>query len=213
MITNKLFKASNGGAIRIIGIFITLLYFAVPAVSQNKVDLTIGSATELTFNGTSNVHDWSCDVKRINGQGTFQPEIFNMGDLSNTPVENVKLTIPVKSIESGKSKMNDIMYDALKAEDHPEIQYELSSSEIIEQSGEEFTMGTKGYLTVAGVTRQIELQVKGKKINDHTIHFKGRKSLKMSNFNIEPPKALFGAIKSGNEVNVKFTAAFKKGQK
>ena len=154
------------------------------------------------------MHDWSCDVTEIEGFGAFIDRVFNQGNKPESPVKNVTLTIPVKSIESGKRKMNDIMYEALKAEEYPTIEYELTSSEIIDESGDRFTLQTEGLLTVAGVTRQVNLQAKGEHANGRSLRFTGNKSLNMSDFNVEPPKALFGAIKAGDQVQVHFDATF-----
>lgn len=186
------------------------MFIAIPVTAQEEVRLAIQTNTFLSFDGTSNVHDWESEVTKITGQGTFSRVLLNGSDSSENPIKDVQLRIPVKSIESGKGKMNDIMYDALKAEAHPEIEYKLNNSRIIQKTGNEFTLQTNGYLTVAGVTKQIDIQVKGKQLDDQTIQFIGNKNLKMTDFNIDPPKALFGAIKSGNTVNVSFTAVFSK---
>jgi len=186
------------------------MIIAIPAMSQESIQLSIASNTELYFDGTSNVHDWDSEVTELTGQGAFAQSLLNGSNSRENLVKDVKVSIPVKSIESGKNKMNDIMYDALKAEEHPKIEYELISSEVIQKSGNEFTLQTNGYLTVAGVTKQIALQVKGKQLDDQTIEFTGSKNLKMTDFNVDPPKALFGAIKSGDEVDVKFTTVFSK---
>ena len=186
------------------------LLIALPAMTQDNLELNIAPNTDLSFNGTSNVHDWSCKITEIQGKGAFAEALLNSGNSPDNPIKDVKLTIPVKSIKSGKGKMDDVMYDALKAEEHPYIEYELISSEVLSQKGDEFTVQTSGNLTVAGVTRQISLQVEGKKINERAVKFIGAKNLKMTQFNIEPPRALFGAIRSGDQVDVQFSAVFQK---
>ena len=191
-------------------LILTNILIGVPLKAQENVQLIIGSGTDLSLEGTSNVHDWSCEVKEITGKGAFVDAILKGEKIPDNPIKDVHLTIPVKSIKSGKSKMDDIMYDALKAEEHPTIHYNLVSASVVREEGNEFTLHTKGKLTVAGVTRQIEHQVQGKKIDGHSVKFTGIKTLQMSSFNVEPPKALFGAIRSGNAVDVQFNAVFKK---
>lgn len=207
---SKLTKSRKILISRTMALILINLFIAFPAIAQDPIQLRINSTTDVTFNGTSNVHDWDGKVTVINGNGAFDQAIFNGGNIQDEPVKEVQLTIPVKSMESGKGKMNEIMYDALKANDHPQIRYELISSEIVRDRGDEFLLATKGNLTVAGVTQQISLQVKGERLDGQRIRFKGNKSLQMTDFKIKPPKALFGAIKSGNAVNVRFTAVFHK---
>lgn len=193
---------------RLITLILINMLIALPAMTQDKIELNIASNTDLSFDGTSNVHDWNCKVTEIQGKGAFAEALLNGSNSPDNPIKNVKLTIPVKSIKSGKGKMDDIMHDALKAEEYPNIEYELIGSEVISQNGDEFTVQTSGNLTVAGVSRQISMQVEGKKINGQAVKFTGAKNLKMTRFNIEPPKALFGAIRSGDQVDVQFTAVF-----
>jgi len=205
---NKNIKFRKKTISRLITLILINMLIALPAMTQDKLDLNIASNTDMTFDGTSNVHDWSCEVTEIKGKGAFARALLNGSEYPNNAIQNVKISIPVKSIKSGKGKMNDIMYDALKEEEYPNIEYELISSEIIGQTGDEFTVQTSGNLTIAGVTREISLQVEGKKINEEAVKFTGAKNLKMTQFNIEPPKALFGAIRSGDQVDVQFTAVF-----
>ena len=47
-------------------------------------------------------------------------------------------------------------------------------------------------------------------INSNTIHIVGEKSIKMTDFNVEPPTALFGSITTGDEITIKFKTKFKK---
>lgn len=204
----KIISISKKHISRIIILAMMNFLVAIPAIAQDNVQLSISSNTDLSFEGTSNVHDWSSEVTEITGRGAFNKAIFNGSNVPGNPVADVMITIPVKEIESGKNKMNDIMYDALKAEDHPTIEYKLIGSKLISETGNEFTLETQGYLTVAGVKKQVGLQIKGKKIDDDTLQFTGSKKLKMTDFDVDPPKALFGAIKSGNEVVVHLTAIF-----
>lgn len=207
---NKHIKYRQKMISRFITLILINIIIAIPAMAQDSIQLSIAPNTELSFDGTSNVHDWDSEVTEITGRGAFDQALINGSNSPEKPVKNIQLSIPVKSIESGKNKMNDIMYEALKAEEHPKIEYELISSEVIQKSEKEFTLKTNGYLTAAGVRKQITLQVKGEKLDDQTIRFTGSKNLKMTDFNVDPPKALFGAIKSGDEIDVQFTAIFSK---
>ena len=203
-------KVQKRWMVRYTMLILTGVFLTFTSTAQEKVQLNMNSNTSLSFDGTSNVHDWECKVTEIKGQGAFLQSLFNGNEIPETPVKNVQVTIPVKSIKSGKGGMDKVMYDALKIEEHPEIKYELISSEVIQKTENEFTLQTQGYLTVAGVTKEIGLQVNGKKMDDNSIEFTGSQNLKMTEFNVDPPKALFGAIKSGNGVDVQFKAVFSK---
>lgn len=61
-----------------------------------------------------------------------------------------------------------------------------------------------GNLNVAGTTKSIDLVVKGELLPNGAILFEGMKALKMTDFNVKPPTALLGVLKTGNEVFISF---------
>ena len=94
------------------------------------------------------------------------------------------------------------MYKALNSDRYPEITYQLKSHTI--HNG---TITTKGELTIAGVTKNIETKVTQKEAGKH-IKIDGEVKLKMSDFNVKPPEFLFGAFKTGDEITIIFHFMF-----
>ena len=41
-------------------------------------------------------------------------------------------------------------------------------------------------------------------LKDQIINIKGEKTLKMSDFDVKPPTALLGTLKTGNDITIKF---------
>src|SRR5690554_7280057 len=62
-------------------------------------------------------------------------------------------------------------------------------------------------LTLAGVTRQIQMDVNVEETSEG-IRYTGSVPLKMSDFEIRPPTAMFGALRTGDEVTVGFDVVF-----
>ena len=80
----------------------------------------------------------------------------------------VEITIPVRSLKSGKTAMNNIMWEAMKMKDHPNIVYKLI--ELTPKAGGQGTSAqfeAKGTLTVAGVTRTNTMPVTIEKTGDN----------------------------------------------
>jgi polyisoprenoid-binding protein YceI len=71
------------------------------------------------------------------------------------------------------------------------------------------TVHLTGNLTIAGVTKPVkfksEYQVKGS-----DVHFTGSYSFKMTDFGIDPPTAVMGTIKTGDEIVVRFDLVYRK---
>ncbi len=153
---------------------------------------------ELKVEGTSTLHDWEMVSNEAEGTGHFTVESHKI-----SAINNVKVTMKAKSLKSGKSSMDNNTYEALKAEDHPVITFQLS--ELI--SATENTLKASGSMTIAGETRKVtfhcEYEIKG-----NEIVLKGETAFQLTDFNIEPPTAVFGTITTGNDVTISFDVIF-----
>lgn len=153
--------------------------------------------------GTSTLHDWTADAEKVNSEISFDTSAL---EEQANPVTSLSLTIPVESLESGKGKMNRKMYDALKKDDHPNIMFELSNAEVTEADSAMTTMemNATGDLTIAGTNKEITLPVTGEKQDDGSYKFTGEYEMNMEDYNVDPPSAMFGTIKSGEMVTITF---------
>ena len=73
-------------------------------------------------------------------------------------VTDIMRAFQVRSLKSGKKDMDQKMYEAMKTDRHPQIQYQLTKFELAEGTKAdqaEFDVETTGNLTIAGVTRRI----------------------------------------------------------
>jgi polyisoprenoid-binding protein YceI len=66
-----------------------------------------------------------------------------------------------------------------------------------------------GKLTVAGVTKDIDLVAKAKVNADKSINVKGSKKINMRDWDIDPPSFMMGAVKTGEEVTISFDLTFR----
>lgn len=157
---------------------------------------------EVVVSGTSTIHDWEVRSTNAKGQATF--------DIKDRQLKNVSgltITIPAESLKSGKSGMDNNTYKALKTKNHPDIIFKLKKVNQIHQTGNLAEVEATGDLTVAGETRNVDLQVTCDLQNDQIV-IQGMKSLNMTDFNIEPPVALLGTIKTGDAINISFKIKF-----
>ena len=102
--------------------------------------------------------------------------------------------------------MDDIMWDNLKVKDNPYITYKLTEWKPRDRKpGEPLQFDTKGDLTVAGVTKPIDMVVtltpEGNKLTATA-----SKELEISDFGMKPPSPSLGLglIKTADEVKVTF---------
>lgn len=165
--------------------------------------------SSIVITGTSTIHDWEADVEEMSTNISLAPEMITQDSMAN-PVSSFSLTVPVESIESGKGGMNRKIYGALKEDDHPNIMFNFSSATLADtvNTPENFTINVTGNLNIAGHVEEVTFPVKGTKVGENSYRFEGSYGLNMKDYNVDPPSAVFGTIKSGEEVDINFNVLF-----
>lgn len=188
----------------LITLIISMFSISGSIEAQETTSRVLDKST-IQIEGTSNVHDWTSDVEQINAKISFNAEVLQAENPSS-PVESLSLTIPVAKIESGKGAMNRKMHGALKEDKHPNITFELSGSELAEGdiSDSKFELTVKGKLTVAGVTKDVTIPVTANLADGNTYQFSGNYKINMKDYKVDPPTAMFGAVRAGEMVTVVF---------
>jgi polyisoprenoid-binding protein YceI len=154
---------------------------------------------KLTVSGSSTLHEWESEVTKVAWTGTL-----NISGSTLLEVKDVLVKMPVTGIKSTKGKIMDSKtHEAFNYEKYPTIQYKLTNAKVT-GSGTDYTITATGNLTMAGATRPIELIVKAKVQPNGDVLLTASKKLNMKDFSMEPPTAMMGTIKVGEEVTIAF---------
>ena len=181
----------------------SIMAFSAPVMAQN-FGLNNG-ASNLKVEGTSNIHDWEISAKEM--QGTMKVQIED-GQL--VQIDQLDFAVVAESLKSGKGGMDKNTYKALNTDNYKTVSYQLQKVNNLDcTSKTECKVTTTGYLTIAGTKKQVEI-VFDAKVSGDKIVLTGNKKIKMTEFKVDPPTAMFGTITTGDEVNVKFQAAYTK---
>ncbi|UZR94509.1 YceI family protein [Chondrinema litorale] len=175
-------------------VIIGSLLIAQPLFGQDNYKVDNDNST-MTVSGTSTLHDWESDVE--NKTVTFTAN--TNGD--QVTINNLELNVEVASIKSGKGAMDDKTYEALKESKFPNITFKLSEPVTVNKSG---TVVAKGVLNLAGVKKEIAVNGNITVDNNAQIAIKGSYKINLNDYNITPPTAMFGTIKTGEEITVGF---------
>jgi len=168
---------------------ITFSLFLLSMTSQGQDYQSKQSESSMKISGTSTLHDWEIIVETFTGKAKV-----NDGKMTSA-----SFVADVKSLKSGTSSMDDNTYKALKEKDYPKITF--ISTGIAESNGK---MTLKGNLTIAGVTKPISISATREKWAEPTMTVKGFHTFNMSEFGIDPPRAMLGTIRTGDEVTITF---------
>jgi polyisoprenoid-binding protein YceI len=184
------------------GILLCGLFVSANSNGQTKYQSAGG--VKIILEGTSNIHDW--DMKSDKGTCTGVFDLSNTGSL--TGMSALNFVVPAESLKSEHSGMDKNTYKALNTKKYASINFAAASASI-KPAGNAFVLTTKGMLTISGITKEVWLTANGVVNTDKSITYSGLYKLKMTDFNVEPPTAMFGTIKTGDNIVVKFNLVLK----
>ncbi len=153
----------------------------------------------MTVHGSSNVRDWTMDVESFSGQADFSPV-----ESGSPAIHSISVEVPVEALVANRSSMQEKAHKALKKEEYPTVQFRSDSVTVATAEADSFAVIANGDLTIAGETRTVTLRAKGASQGDNGYHVRGEHELKLSEFNVERPSALLGALTVSDGIRLTF---------
>jgi polyisoprenoid-binding protein YceI len=179
---------------------------ATVAGAQETARVAVSPESKLWIEGTSNLHGWACRTQQLDA--TVELDATAAAQIDAAPpkaLKRVTVKVPVKSLKCGNGAMDNNLYKALNADGSPDISYIMATFEAVQgETKDSFSLKTVGTLTVAGKEQNIAMEISATRLPDGTVHAKGMVPIKMTAFGIKPPTAIFGRLKTGDEVKVNF---------
>lgn len=180
----------------------------ISTAQSSGIQLTLESGHEMVIDGTSNIRDWDASAKTI--KPTFVMKEFDMNNLSSLSAEHfetLELSIPVNDIEAGSGKLTSNIHKYLKGKDHPNITFNLTSIDSVTVNGNSATINASGVINAAGIDNETSMTVNAT-FENGSVTFSGTQPLLMTDFNIDPPTALFGTIRAKDEIDIIYSLTF-----
>lgn len=199
---------------------------AVTAVAAaESTQFVAAPASELILEGSSNVAAWRCKGTTLDGRMEVAAPLSRINDVIDRvedgniavwmrnpaagrfPQPTFQLRVPVQSLRCLNRQMDRDMYAALRAQAHPVIEFQLADLTAgIEHDidGGSYRTTIAGTLSLAGAQRTVEVAVEARRLSRDRFRLRARLPLRMTDFRITPPTALFGMVKAKNELTVTF---------
>ncbi|HEY8782141.1 MAG TPA: YceI family protein [Mucilaginibacter sp.] len=186
-----------------------LIFLAVPEClrAQSIYKLVPGKDVIIKVLGSSNVHNWTMTATGIESQGDFKFEGDQFRALSS-----FSFSVEAKSLKSEHESMDNRTYNTIKANQYPKIIYKLTSAVITPVQKNKYLIKATGELTISGATQSIILNVNAVVNPDNTISCTGSQKIKLTDYKIEPPSFMFGAMKVYNDLTIQFNLLYKNSQ-
>ena len=178
----------------------------IGSIGVDQATFKLSSSKEVVMNlcGTTPIKNWTMMAHGLSGEAKMT--ITTDNHLAG--IQELNFNLPVHNLKGEESGMDNDAYKALKADQYRDIVFRLISASIEPRDAHHYDVKARGNLTVAGVTREVVLQMAGSPANDGTITFSGSEQVKMSDYNVERPSILFGMIKAGDVMTLTYNLVF-----
>src|SRR5712691_12614242 len=204
---------------------VALLLVASATVAGAATRFVAVAPTMLALEGSSNVSSWRCRRTSIDVQMTVAAPIEKINTvidriedgniavwMSNPsegrfPPPEFRMTIPIAAFRCGNPVMDRDMRRALAADRYPAIEFRfIELRGVIEHDIDRnvYEATISGELWMAGARREIELRVVARRVTRDRFRIQAEMPLRMSDFGVMPPTALFGMVKAHDELTVRF---------
>ncbi|HMJ92427.1 MAG TPA: YceI family protein [Candidatus Acidoferrum sp.] len=166
------------------------------------------SGSKVKIDGTSTIHDWTIEGGII--AGTLELDSSFVADPTKAKPgkvpAKVEITIPVRTLKSGKTTMDNVTYQAMSQTNFPRIHYilsELTLKETPKSADGPYNFDSKGQLVIKGTTNAVSFPVTMTR-SGKALRTMGVYKLKMTDYKVPPPApSLLGlSIKTGDQVTL-----------
>lgn len=161
-------------------------------------------SSKVFISGTSTLHNWKEELKKFT-----VTVLTEQNNTDSIVFKNIRFTALVGELKGESSLMDDKTFKAMKKDKYPIISFSSEGETKLPVVENKFAGKVGGILTIAGVKKQVIIEVKGV-IENGQISVFGIYSVSMSDYGITAPTFLFGTIKTGNNIKVHFNFQFNK---
>jgi polyisoprenoid-binding protein YceI len=193
---------------RFIPTLVAVSAFALPLAARSAYsELTLQPESRLWVDGTSTLRKWTCRANDVSAVIDGAPNAIAEVAAGEKGVRAVRVRVQSEKMECGNGTMNEHMKKALKVEANPTIEFKLSSYDVSKSAGG-VTGTLSGTLNLGGVQKTVAIPAVATS-DAGVLHVTGAYPLKMTEYDLKPPKLMLGRIKVGETVTVHFDLLLK----
>lgn len=171
---------------------ILLAFLWLCAVSlQAQQEYGVDGKPVLKVSGTSTLHDWDMISNQVKGSAKISIE---GGKVQS--IQSAHFSMDAESIKSGRRQMDTNAYRAMSTNKHKQVVFRMSEAR---QQGDKWLIS--GTFNLAGSSKPVTFE-SDIKVSEANLTLLSTTSFKLTDFGIEPPTAVLGTIKTGDEVSL-----------
>lgn len=166
-----------------------------------KKRYSVEESSRLYIKGTSNVNNFTCYCEDQFGSQVFEAEPKGYV----TRFQQTKISLTTERFNCKNRKIDQDLQKALRSDQYPYIQVALSETQCDPRYFQQASTGwwdvtAKVRITIAGVSKDHTVYAKARMVGPKRLQVKGEKALRMTDFGIAPPVAMFGLIKVNDDI-------------
>ena len=182
---------------KIVFVLLVLFHGAMThAQDFQKRKATVLPSSELTIIGDSNIAAFQCEFDTSYLEGVQTIMYRQTGNTIN--FNGAVLSLQNRGFDCGSKGINRDFHDLLRSDQHPKIRLEVNKIDLSSP-----TLGLAHVIiTIAGKHRTYDVPVKIR--TGEVAEFKGKLEVNIKNYDLEPPKKLFGMIVVKDIIEIEF---------
>jgi polyisoprenoid-binding protein YceI len=188
--------------VRNVSVFALTGLLAIGAAAQNGNSGSLGLQPEsrLWVEGTSTVRSFTCRAPTVNATiATSTADAVAATLAGEKAVTTVRVEVPAATLDCDNGTMNGHMKNAIKASEHPNISFRMTSYEL--SSG---NVQLQGRLSLGGQERPITMTAEARQGPNGALRIVGTQPVKLSDHGLRAPTLMMGTMKVGDVVQVKY---------
>ncbi|MDT0678672.1 YceI family protein [Autumnicola musiva] len=178
----------------IVFIFATSACFSQQGFEQQKIRILPESSLNIT--GDTNISKFNCEFNASLLQGKQTVQLYKSGQ--NINFKDAVLLLRNEGFDCGNRAINKDFHALMQTEKYPSIKLELKKA-VLKDDGDAVA---RIIIYMAGKRKSYEVPVEI--ISCPTPNFKGLLQLNINDFELEPPRKLFGLIVIKEEIEINF---------
>ncbi len=186
--------------------FILALVFGISITSSAQRFKVDNKTSSLSVFGTSTLHDWKLNAEKIMGDAEFEITGAQLKSIKTLSIE-----VPVESMKSGLDAIDSHMQTTMTDNNSSVVTFILKEvTKLAPNTIAGYTVQADGTITIIKNARTVSLQATIEMKEDGGIRIFGETHISMTDYEVEPPQAEMGSIKTEDEVKVVFDVVFVK---
>jgi polyisoprenoid-binding protein YceI len=190
-------------------LMIALLAPLAAARWATPVPLTLQPESRIWVEGTSSVRSFKCTAVGVETSiDAASPDVATALAAGTHAVRTVEVRVPAAKLDCNNGTMNGHLRKAIKAVEHPVIQFRLASYELAPKEGGSAVTMT-GTLSLGGAEKSVTVKADAVAGADGALRVTGSFPLRLTEYGLKPPSLMMGTMKVGDQVTVKYDLALK----